>query len=372
MSVDTSSAAATLECKPLKVDPDRLNAFMGKALTDIAAAMSIPLMVIGEKLGLYRALAGAGPMTSAQLAAKTGTHERYIREWLMNQAAGGYLTYDPAKQAFTLPDEAAFALADSESPAYLHGAYDIIQSLFRDFPKVQNVFKNTGGQPAGVGWGEHDACCFIGTERFFRPGYHGNLLSSWIPALDGVKAKLEKGAKVGDLGCGHGASTVIMAKAFPKSTFVGIDFHGPSIEAARQRAKAAGLTSNISFEQASATDFKPKDFDLICCFDCLHDMGDPVGCAKHVRQSLKPDGTWMIVEPFAHDQLEDNFNPVGRCFSAASTLICVPASLSEKGPGLGAQAGEKRLREVICDKGGFTKFRRATETPFNMILEARP
>ena len=368
------SATATAETKPAPapgngaINQQRLEEFMHKAVADIAAAFSVPLMIIGEKLGLYQAMAGAGPLTSAQLAQKTGTTERYVREWLLNQATAGYVTYDPKAQTYTLPPEQAMALADSDSPVYLHGAYDFIQSAFRDFPKIQNVFKNGGG----VGWGDHDACCFIGTERFFRPGYNGNLLSSWLPALDGVEAKLKAGAKVGDLGCGHGASTIIMAKAFPKSQFIGLDFHKPSIESARQRAREAGLTKNISFEQASAYDFPQKDFDFICCFDCLHDMGDPAGCAQHVRQALKPDGTWMVVEPFANDKIEDNFNPVGRCFSAASTLICVPASLSENGPALGAQAGEKRLREVIVDQGGFKRFRRATETPFNMVLEARP
>lgn len=367
-----AAASAVIERKPLEVDSNRLNEFMGKALTDIAAAFSVPLMIIGEKLGLYKAMAGAGPLTSAQLATKTNTHERYVREWLLNQAAGGYVTYDPQTQAFTLPNEHALALADPDSTVYLHGAYEIIQSAFRDFARIQNDFKNAGGPPKGVGWGEHDACCFVGTERFFRPGYNGNLITSWIPALDGVKAKLERGAKVGDLGCGHGASTIIMAKAFPKSQFIGIDFHGPSIERARKAAADAGCSSNITFQQARSTDFAGRDFDFICCFDCLHDMGDPVGCAKHVRQALKPDGIWMVVEPFANDNLEDNLNPVGRCFSAASALICVPASLSENGPALGAQAGEKRLREVIADKGGFTRFRRATQTPFNLILEARP
>jgi len=352
----------------MPINEARLMEFMGKAVSDIAAAMSIPLMVIGEKLGLYKAMAGSGPMSSADLARKTGCGERYIREWLFNQASAGYVTYDAATQTFTLPDEQAMALADASSAVYLHGAYDIIQSVFKDFSKIQKAFKDGGGVP----WSAHDTCCFVGTERFFRPGYHGNLLSSWIPALDGVSTKLERGAKVGDLGCGHGASTIIMAKAFPKSQFIGLDFHGPSIEAARRTAKEAGLNDNVSFEQASAYDFAEKDFDLIACFDCLHDMGDPAGCARHVRSALKPDGTWMVVEPFANDRLEDNFNPVGRCFSAASTLICVPASLSENGPALGAQAGEKRLREVIVDQGGFTRFRRATQTPFNMILEARP
>jgi SAM-dependent methyltransferase len=352
----------------LNVDEAKLNEFLGKAVGELGAAMNAALVLIGDRLGLYKAMAGAGPMTPAEVAAKTGTAERYVREWLSAQAAGGFVTYDAAARKFTLPDEQAFALAVDSSPAFLPGAFQIVASAIIDEPKLRLAFK-TG---AGVGWHEHDCNLFEGTERFFRPGYSAHLVSEWIPALADVKMKLENGAKVADVGCGHGASTVLMAQAFPKSQFFGFDYHGPSIERARAAAAAAGVADRTTFSTASSKAFPGNDYDLVAFFDCLHDMGDPVGAAAHVRQSLRPDGTWMIVEPFAGDRLENNLTPVGRVYYAASTLICTPASLSQEvGLGLGAQAGEARLREVVT-KGGFGRFRRAAETPFNLVLEARP
>jgi len=349
------------------INEAKLNEFMGKAVGDIGAAMSATLVLIGDKLGLYKAMAHAGPMTSAELAKKTGTGERYIREWLPNQAAGGYVTYDAATGKYTLPEEQAFALADEGSPAFIQGAFQIIASLFRDEPKITERFKS--GE--GMDWGEHDRCLFEGTERFFRPGYVGNLIANWIPALDGVDEKLRKGIKAADIGCGHGASTILMAQAFPKSEFVGFDYHEPSILAARQRAEKAGVAGRCRFEVARSTDYPGKGYGFVAHFDCLHDMGDPVGAARHVKETLAPDGTWMIVEPFAGDKVEDNLHAVGRVFYAASTMVCVPASLAHHGPALGAQAGEARLRQVVTS-GGFTRFRRATQTPFNLVLEARP
>jgi len=352
----------------LNINEAKLNEFMGKALGDMGAAINTALILIGDRLGLYKAMAGAGPMTSAELAQKTGTAERYVREWLSAQAAGGYVTYQAATQKFILPDEQALALAVEGSPAFIPGIYQVIASLVLDEPKIREAFK-TG---AGVGWHEHNCNLFEGTERFFRPGYSAHLISEWIPALDGVTAKLQEGAKVADVGCGYGASTILMAQAYPKSKFFGFDYHAPSIEWARASAVKAGVADRVTFSTASSKIFPGNDYDLVAFFDCLHDMGDPVGASSHVRQSLRPDGTWMVVEPFAGDRLEENLNPVGRIFYAASTMICTPASLSQEvGLGLGAQAGEARLKEVIT-KGGFTRFRRATETPFNLILEARP
>lgn len=356
----------------MAINEAKLNEFLGKAVVDMGAAMSAALVVVGDRLGLYKALAGAGEVTSADLAKKTGTGERYIREWLLNQAAGGYVNYNPKSGKYSMSEEQAAALADETSPAFVCGAFDIIGAIHRDEPKVTRVFKEGGGIP----WGDHDACLFCGTERFFAGSYRGNLAQSWIPALDGVKQKLEAGCDVADVGCGHGASTIIMANAFPKSRFTGFDAHAPSIDCARKKAKEAGVADRVKFEVANSTDFpgpggKGGAWDLVCCFDCLHDMGDPEGCARHVAKSLKKDGTWMVVEPAAGDTVESNLNPVGRTFSAASTMICVPASLAYKGPGLGAQAGPKRLTEVIM-KGGFKKCRVATQTPFNLIFEARP
>ncbi len=351
----------------LKVDPAKLNAFLGKALGDMGAAFQTALIIIGERVGLYKAMAGAGAMTPAELAQKTGTYERYVKEWLCAQAASGYVTYDPASGKFTLPDEQALLLAVDTGPAYLPAAYQVIASTVVDEPQLRETFK-TG---FGFGWHQHCAALFEGTERFFRPSYAGNLISSWIPALNGAEAALKAGGTVADVGCGHGASTILMAQAYPKSKFTGYDYHAPSIERAREAAKAAGVSDRVKFEIAGAKDYPGKNFDLVAFFDCLHDMGDPVGAAKHVKTTLKPDGAWMIVEPAAGDRIEDNLNPVGRVFYAASTMICTPASKSQDvGLMLGAQAGEAKLRDVAT-KGGFSRFRRATETPFNLILEAK-
>jgi SAM-dependent methyltransferase len=347
------------------VDAEKLQAFMGKMVGDMGAAWSGVMVLIGERLGLFKALAEGGPATPAELAKRTGTAERYVREWLSALAAAGYVEYSKASRRFSMTVEQAMALADENSPVYIAAAFDVIRSGYIDEPKVTNAFKT--GQ--GVGWHEHHDCLFRGVERFFRTGYQAHLVQEWIPALDGVADKLRRGAKVADVGCGHGASTVLMAKAFPNSTFVGYDYHKESIE--RARAAAAGI-SNATFEVAKAKDFPGRDFDFVAAFDCIHDMGDPKGAVAHIRKALKPDGTFMLVEPFAHDDVADNLNPVGRLYYSASTMICTPASLSQEvGLGLGAQAGETRLREVVTS-AGFTRFRRATETPFNLILEARP
>jgi SAM-dependent methyltransferase len=350
------------------IDEAKLEAFMGQAVMDMGANISAPLMLMGDKLGLYKAMAGAGPMSSEELAEKTGVAERSIREWLRNQAAGGYVAYDGDTDTYTLPDEQALALADEDSPFYILGAYDLIASLYADEDRITEAFRSG----KGMGWHEHDHRLFRGTERFFRPGYKGNLVAEWIPALDGVQEKLERGAKVADVGCGHGASTILMAEAFPNSEFWGFDYHDASIARARELAEEAGVADRIEFAVAAAKDFPGEGYDLVCVFDCLHDMGDPVGASAHVRDTLAEDGTWMIVEPFAGDTVEDNLNPVGRVFYGASTVICTPASLSQEvGLALGAQAGEARLSEVIKE-GGFSEVRRATQTPFNLILEARP
>lgn len=347
------------------IDHDKLNEFLGKAIVDIGAAWSANMVLLGDKLGLYKAMVEVGPVTPAELAAATGTTERYIREWLGNQAAGGYVIYDPVTSRYTLPNEQAAALADEDSPYFLPGAFQGIAAGFAANPKIEQRFR-TG---KGLGWDEHDHQLFEGTARFFRPNYVGNLVSNWIPALDGVEAKLKTGIRVADVGCGFGASTILLAQAYPASTFIGFDYHQPSIEAARRRAKEAGV-ANAVFEVATSTDYPGSRYGLVTHFDCLHDMGDPVGAARRVKQTLAPDGTWMLVEPFAGDKVEENLNPVGRVFYAASTMVCVPASLHSNGPALGAQAGEVRLREVVM-KGGFTRVRRATQTPFNLVLEAR-
>ena len=350
------------------IDEAKLEAFMGQAVTDMGAVISAPLFVIGEKLGLYKAMANAGPLTSEEVAERAGAAERYVREWLGNQAAGGYVSYDPDEDKYTLPDEHALALADEDSPFYILGVYDSIASLYADENKILEAFRSGDG----MGWHEHDHRLFRGTERFFRPGYRAHLVAEWIPALEGVQEKFERGAKVADVGCGHGASTVIMADAFPNSEFWGFDYHSESIERASEAADDAGVGDRITFEVAAAKDYPGGDYDLVCMFDCLHDMGDPAGASAHVHQSLASDGTWMIVEPFAGDAVEDNLNPVGRVFYGASTVICTPASLDQEvGLALGAQAGEARLAEVIKE-GGFSSVRRATETPFNLILEAKP
>ncbi|MCU1241816.1 MAG: hypothetical protein JWO71_2542 [Candidatus Acidoferrum typicum] len=352
----------------MAIDPDKLNEFLGKAIVDFGATFNAALIRIGDRLGLYKALAAAGPQTPAGLARKTGTAERYIREWLSAQAAGGYVTYDAPSGTFHLSEEQAFAMADENSPAFLPGAFQVALASVKAEDAIAERFK-TG---KGMGWHEHHPELFVGTERFFRPGYAANLISAWIPALEGVEAKLKSGGRVADVGCGLGASTILMAKSYPKSEFVGFDYHDKSIETAKQRAKEAGVADRIRFEVAKAKDYPGKDYDFVTFFDCLHDMGDPAGASSHVRGSLKKDGTWMIVEPNAGDKLEDNLHPIGRAFYGASTLLCTPASLSQEvGLALGAQAGEKRLREVVTS-GGFTRFRRATETPFNLIFEARP
>ena len=351
-----------------EIDEAKLEAFMGQAVTDMGAIISAPLMVIGEKLGLYKAMAGAGPLTSAEVAERSGAAERYVREWLRNQAAGGYVTYDAQTDRYTLPNEHALALADEDSPFYILGVYDSITSLYADEDKIREAFR----RGEGMGWHEHDHRLFRGTERFFRPGYRAHLVGEWIPALDGVQQKLENGAKVADVGCGHGASTVIMAEAFPNSELFGFDYHAPSIERAHEAAKEAGVDDRITFATDAAKEYPGHGYDLVCVFDCLHDMGDPVGASRHVLETLDSDGTWMIVEPFANDRVEENLNPVGRVFYGASTVICTPASLAQEvGLALGAQAGEARLTEVL-KQGGFSRVRRATETPFNLILEARP
>jgi SAM-dependent methyltransferase len=351
----------------MDVNPDKLNAFMGKMLGDVGAAMNASLMLLGDKLGLYKALAAKGPLTAAELAKATDTTERYIREWLAAQAASGYVEYDSASGKFSMSPEQALVLGDDDSPVFLGAVGNVVAATFLDEPKISDAFK-TG---KGVGWNRRSECLFCGTARFFRTGYKHHLVQEWLPALDGVVDKLNRGAKVADVGCGHGVSTQLMAKAFPNSRFHGFDYHEGSIDTARRSAKDAGLGDRVHFDVHSAKSYPAEGYDLVCFFDCLHDMGDPVGAMKHVRETMADDGTCMLVEPFANDRLEDNFNPVGRIYYAASTMVCTPASLDQEvGLALGAQAGEARLREV-AKQGGLTRFRRATETPFNLILEAR-
>jgi SAM-dependent methyltransferase len=351
----------------MAINDDRLNAFMGRFVGDLGAVMHAATIVVGDQLGLYKRLA-EGPTDVETLARRTETDARYLLEWLSAQAASGYVEYDAATKRFSLSEEQAFALAQEGSPAFIPGAFQVAVAQFKAIPRIKQVMQ-TG---LGLAWHEHDTALFHGTERFFRPGYAANLATSWIPALEGVEARLKAGAHVADVGCGHGASTIIMAQAYPASSFVGFDYHEPSIEHARNSAKQAGVGDRVRFETARAQSFPGDGYDLVAMFDCLHDMGDPVGAAAHVRASLKPDGTWLIVEPFANDRLEDNLNPVGRIYYSASTFICTPASRSQEvGACLGAQAGEARLRDVVT-KGGFSRFRRATQTPFNLVLEARP
>jgi ubiquinone/menaquinone biosynthesis C-methylase UbiE len=346
------------------VDTTKLDALLGTMVNEIGAAANAALLLIGDKLGLFRALAGDA-LTPAGLAAKTGTHERYIREWLASQAASGLVMYDAGSGTFTLSPEQVAVFADDDSPVNMTGGFYSLAAVFAAEPKLTEAFR-TG---AGVGWGEHCNCLFCGVERFFRPGYKAHLIGEWLPALDGMVAKLERGAKVADVGCGHGASTLIMAKAFPNSEFVGIDFHEASIAHAREHAASLG---NVRFEAARAQDFRGSGFDLVTMFDALHDMGDPVGAARHARKALKSDGTLMLIEPMAGDSLAENLNPVGRIFYAFSTSVCVPASLGQEvRAALGAQAGQKRLAEVVRE-AGFSRVRRATATPFNMVIEARP
>jgi 2-polyprenyl-3-methyl-5-hydroxy-6-metoxy-1,4-benzoquinol methylase len=352
---------------PQPIDQSKLHEFVMRAVGEMGAAMNAALIVVGDKLGLYKAMSGAGPLTSAEVAAKTGTTERYVREWLNAQAAGGFVTYDAATARYNLPPEQALALADETSPVFLPGFFEIVAACVKDEAKITEAFR-TG---KGVGWHEHDQCLFAGTERFFRPNYRAHLVVEWIPALGDTESKLKAGARVADVGCGLGTSTILMAQAYPKSTFVGSDYHPKSIEMARDAAAKAGVSDRVKFEVAKAKDFPGKDYQLVAFFDCLHDMGDPEGAARHVRETLAPNGAWMVVEPFANDKLEDNLNPIGRVFFGASTMLCVPASLSQEvGTGLGAQAGEGRLTKIL-HSAGFTKVRRAAETPFNIVLEAR-
>ena len=351
------------------LDSAKLNALVGKMLGDLGGALSVPTTRIGFRLGLFDALHEGGPATAAALAARAGgLAERYVREWALAQAANGYATYDAASQCFSLTPEQAMIFSIKDSPVYLAGAFDLTAAMIEAEPKVEEAFR-TGG---GVGWGESGGCLFCATGAFFRPGYVNNIVQAWLPSLDGVLPKLEAGAKVADVGCGVGFSTLLMAEAYPNSRFIGFDFHAPSIAKANEHAEAHGLADRVRFLTAEAKAIGEGDFDLITVFDCLHDMGDPRGCAKHLRTLLKPDGTWMIVEPIAADRPEDNIgNPVSRLYYNASTMICVPTSLDQEvGEALGAQAGEAKLTEVLKD-GGFSRVRRATEGPFNMILEAR-
>jgi len=347
------------------LDETKLNELLGRVVGDIGASMSLALVLLGERLGLYAELAKS-PATSEDLATRTGTSERYVREWLNNQAAGGYVDYDALLGQYFMTPEQAAAFADPTSPAYMPGAFHVAASTVHAEPAIAERFK-TG---EGLAWGEHHTCLFGGTESFFRANYIGNLVHNWIPALDGVQEKLEAGAKVADVGCGHGASTILMAEAFPNSTFHGFDYHESSIETARQRAAERGLSDRVHFEVADATSFPGKDYDFVCHFDCFHDLGNPAGAAARVFETLAEDGTWMVVEPFANDDAADNHNPVGRVFYGASTMLCVPCSLALDGPALGAQAGQARLAELIAG-AGFGRSRRATETPFNLVLEAR-
>ncbi|HEX3511042.1 MAG TPA: class I SAM-dependent methyltransferase [Solirubrobacteraceae bacterium] len=352
----------------MAIDEAKLEAFMGQFVGDLGAAMTAPLVLIGDKLGLYKAMADGDPVTPGELAERTGCRERYIREWLSQQAASGYVEYVAADGTFRLPPEQAMALTDEDSPAFIPGAFQLLAAVVKDEPHIAERFRS--GE--GFGWHEHHVDLFEGTERFFRPGYLASLVEAWLPSLEGVTDKLSAGARVADIGCGHGASTILMAKAFPASEFVGSDYHEGSIVAARAAAERSGVADRVSFETASAKDFGGGPFDLVCVFDALHDMGDPVGAARHVREQLADDGTWMVVEPFAGDALEENLNPIGRIFYGGSTMLCTPASLSQEvGLALGAQAGQQRLTEVLND-GGFSRVRRAAETPFNIVLEARP
>ena len=351
----------------MALDEAKLQTFMGQFVRDLGAVMHAATIVVGDELGLYKALS-EGPATADELARKTATDARYVSEWLASQAASGYVQFAPQTRQFSMTEEQAYALAVEGSAAFIPGAFQIAAAQFRAIPSMLEAFK-TG---KGLGWHQHDVALFHGTERFFRPGYAANLVSTWIPALAGVDEKLKKGARVADVGCGHGASTIIMAQAYPNSHFFGFDYHEPSVRRAREAARRAEVSDRVHFETASAQAYPGNDYDFVAAFDCLHDMGDPVAAAAHVRRSLRRDGTWMVVEPFAQDRLEDNLNPVGRVFYSVSTFICTPASRAQEGAMcLGAQAGEARIRDVVT-RGGFTRFRRATETPFNLVYEARP
>ena len=352
---------------PAPVDTEVLMAFVGQVVGDLGATITAGNVLVGEKLGLYRALA-TGRTDAAGLAAATGTDERYVEEWLRGQAAGGYVEHDAASATYSMTPEQAFALTDPDGPIFLPGAFELALGALKARPQIEEAFRSG----TGYGWHEHDHEVFSGCERFFRPGYLMHLLGEWIPALEGVQAKLERGASVADLGCGHGASTLLMAEAFPSSRFTGSDYHRGSIEAARERAAEAGVDGRVAFEVAGAQEVEAHDLDLVTTFDCLHDMGDPVGAAARIRRSLAGDGTWMIVEPAAGDTVESNLNPVGRVYYNFSTFLCVPNALSQAGGyALGAQAGEAAIGQVVAD-AGFTRFRRVAETPFNQVYEARP
>jgi 2-polyprenyl-3-methyl-5-hydroxy-6-metoxy-1,4-benzoquinol methylase len=351
---------------PHGITQNKLQDSLEKMVADIGAAMSASLVLIGDRLGLYKALAEGGPMNPADLARRTGTSERYVREWLNNQAAGGYVTFDGTTHTYFMTAEQAYLLADESSAYFMPGAFEIIAATVRDSTRIRDCFR-TG---EGMAWGAHDKALFFGTERFFGANYAANLVTSWIPSLHGMEAKLKTGIDVADVGCGHGVSTILMAKAYPKSRFVGYDNHEPSIRVANQKAEVAGLSDNVRFEVGRAQDF-PGTYDFVTTFDCLHDMADPIGAAKHTRERLNQGGAWMVVEPMAGDDVAQNLNPIGRVFYAASTMFCVPSSLEGQGPALGAQAGEKKIREVIS-QGGFSEIHRTAHTPFNLILEARP
>ena len=351
------------------IDEEQLNELVGTAVNDLGGTFQTALAEIGDRLGLYTALADAGPLNAVELAERTDTHERYVREWLRSQAAGGYVTYDPGTESYSLSREQALVLADEDSPAFMLGGFQGTNTVIATVQDDIEAAFRTGD---GVGWHEHHPKLFSATERFFKPSYAASLVSAWIPALDGVDSKLKAGGRVADIGCGHGASTIIMAEAYPDSTFIGIDYHADSIEVARSRAEEAEVADRVSFEVATAKEYNGSEYDVVTMFDCYHDMGDPVGVAAHVRETLADDGTWMLVEPFANDQVEDNLNPVGRVFYSFSTMLCTPNALDQGAdPALGAQAGEAKLREVVTE-GGFSRFRRATETPFNLVLEAKP
>jgi SAM-dependent methyltransferase len=353
---------------PVQIDADKLMAFVFRAVEEVGAALNCALVVMGDQLGYYRDLAGHGPTTAAELAERTQAGEPYTREWLNAQAAGGFVEYDPATGRYALPAEHAVALTDESSPAFLPGLFQIAHGTLRDSPRIIEAARDG----AGLGWHEHNDDVHLGCERFFKPGYAANLVPSWLPALDGVVDKLHRGARVADVGCGHGASTILMAHAFPRSTFTGSDYHPESIATARERASAAAVADRVHFEVAPAAGFSGEGYDLVTMFDCLHDMGDPVGSARHVHDVLAPDGTWMIVEPAAGDSVEDNLTPVGRAFYGFSTLLCTPASLSQPGgAALGTQAGPARIRAVTT-AAAFTQFRLAAQTPFNNVYEARP
>ena len=354
--------------EPVAIDGEKLEQFVFRAVDEVGATLNSALVVMGDKLGLYKALAGAGPLTPMELARRTGVAERYVQEWLNAQAAGGYVDYEGATGTYTLPPEHAIALADESSPAFLPGFFQVALGSVIDSPRVTEDARSGDG----VGWHEHNHDVFDGIERFFRPGYNANVVPSWLPALDGVVEKLERGASVADIGCGHGSSTILMAQAFPKSTFFGSDIHEGSIETARKRAEEAGVADRVTFEASPASSYSGRKYDLVMTLDALHDMGDPVGAARHVRATLADDGTWMIVEPMAGDRVEDNLNPVGRAYYGFSTFLCTPGSLSQEvGLALGAQAGPARIKDVVS-AGGFTQFRIAAETPFNLVYEARP